>query len=190
MSRYLSRHQKSSRRQGLILLVFGLFLLGLYSVWRFHQSRILSFNAKEVAGVNFSTGIKPVYIKIYPLGVDVSIKEAVIKDGVWVIHPNEASHLITSAGIGDLGNMIIYGHNKNEILGPIRWIKEGAKIELKGSDGRTYFYEVVKIDTVSPDNLEYISSKNEEILTLYTCIGFLDSKRFMVVARRSDKGSD
>lgn len=183
MSRNFPRHQKNSYRTGLIYLFSGILLLLIFSGWRFHQARILSFNAKEIAKVETKSGIRPIYIKIYPLGVDVGIKEAVIKDGVWVIHSNEASHLITSAGIGDLGNMIIYGHNKDSILGSIRWIKIGAKIELKGSDGKTYFYEVVKTDTVSPDNLEYILPKNGEVLTLYTCTGFLDSKRFIVVAK-------
>ena len=149
MSRHLSRNQKNSYRTGLIYLSLGIFLLLVYSGWKFHQTRILSFNTKEIARIVSSTGIKPTYIKIYPIGVDVGIKETVIKDGVWVIQPNEASYLVTSAGIEDKGNIIIYGHNKDSILGPIRYIKTGAKIDLKGSDGKTYFYEVVKTDTVS-----------------------------------------
>jgi LPXTG-site transpeptidase (sortase) family protein len=171
-------------KQGFILLISGILLLSIYSGWRFHQVRILSFNAREIAKIVSSTGIKPTYIKIYPIGVDVAIKETVIKDGVWVIQPSVASYLVSSAGIGDKGNMIIYGHNKDNILGPIRYIAIGAKIELKGSDGKTYYYEVVKTDTVNPDNLEYIQPKSEEVLTLYTCTGFLDSKRFIVVAKR------
>lgn len=170
--------------QGFIFLVSGILLLLIFSGWRFHQVRILSFNAKEVEKVVSSTGIKPVYIKIYPIGVDVGVKETVIKDGVWVIQPNEASYLVSSAGIGDDGNIIIYGHNKDDILGPIRYITLGAKIEIKGSDGNTYYYEVTKTDTVDSDNLEYILPKEEEVLTLYTCTGFLDSKRFIVVAKR------
>jgi len=183
MSRNFPRRQKNSYRTGLIYLFFGLFLLLIYSGWRFHQARILSFNAKEISRISASTGIKPVYIKIYPIGVDIGIEETVIKDGVWLIQPDEASYLVTSAGIGDKGNMIIYGHNKDSILGPIRYIKVGAKIELKGSDENTYFYEVIKTDTVDPGNLEYVLSKADETLTLYTCTGFLDSKRFVVVAK-------
>lgn len=171
-------------RQGFLFLASGILLLLVYSGWRYHQDRILSFNAKEIAKSVFSTGIKPVYIKIYPIGVDVSIGETVIKDGVWVIQPNKASYLTASAGIGDKGNMIIYGHNKDNILGPIRYIKAGAKIELKGSDEKTYYYEVLKTDVVNPDNLEYVLPKDEEVLTLYTCSGFMDSKRFVVVAKR------
>ena len=143
MSRNFPRNQKNSYRTGLIYLFSGILLLLIFSIWRFHQTRILSFNAKEAVKIVSSTGIKPVYIKIHPIGVDVGIKETIIKDGIWVIQPNEASYLVTSAGIGDEGNMIIYGHNKNNILGPIRYIKVGAKIEIKGNDGKIYDYETV-----------------------------------------------
>lgn len=181
-----NRHwrKKNSYRAGLIYLFSGILLLLIFSGRRFYQIRILSFNAKELLKINSSTGIKPVYIKIYPIGVDTAVKETVIKDGVWIIQPNEASYLVTSAGIGDRGNMIIYGHNKDSILGPIRYIALGAKIELKGSDEKIYYYEAIKTDTVDPGNLEYVLSKDEEVLTLYTCTGFLDSKRFVVVAKR------
>jgi LPXTG-site transpeptidase (sortase) family protein len=186
MNKFFRKVKKVYRKekQGFILLASGISLLLIFSVWRFHQVRILSFNAKEIAKIVSSTGIRPVYIKIYPIGVDVGVKETVIKDGIWVIQPDEASYLVSSAGIGDKGNMIIYGHNKDTILGPIRYIAVGAKIELKGSDGKTYNYEVTKTDTVDPNNLEYILPKSEEVLTIYTCTGFLDSKRFVVVAKR------
>jgi LPXTG-site transpeptidase (sortase) family protein len=187
MSRHLSRSQKSSRRQGIILLVFGLFLLGLYSVWRFHQLRILSFDIKNYAQANLERkGEIPVYIKIYPVGVDIKIKEAGIVDGVWQVFPDSLSHLASSARIKEGGNIVIYGHNKDNILGPIRYLQEGAKIELKGEDGKSYYYEVTKTDTVDPANLGYIEPKKEEVLTLYTCTGFLDSKRFITVAKRLD----
>ena len=173
-----------NKKQARVLLLAGLFLIGIFSLYRFYQARILSFNAQEITKFSSTTGIKPVYIKIYPIGVDVAIKEAIIKDGVWAIYPDEAGHLATSAGIGDIGNMIIYGHNKDSVLGPIRWIKNGAKIEILGDNGKTYNYEVVKTDTVNPDNLQYILPQNKEVLTLYTCTGFLDGKRFVVIAKR------
>lgn len=165
-------------------LILGILLLIVFSGWKYHNARILSFNIKEAAKAS-NSGIKPVYIKSYPIGVDVDIKDTVINNGVWGIHPHSANYLTSSAGLGGKGNTILYGHNKNEILGPLRWINVGAKIEILGSDNNTYNYEVVKTDTVSPDNLDYIKpTETEELLTLYTCVGFLDSQRFIVVAKR------
>lgn len=164
-------------------LLSGFLLIIIFSLWRYHQQRILSFNTKEIIKVNFS-GVKPIHIKAYPVGVDVSIKEGVIKNGVWAIYPDQAIYLLGSAGLGDLGNTIIYGHNKNDVLGPIRWAKLGSKIELLGSDNKIYQYQITKIDVVDPNNLKYIQPTDDERLTLYTCTGFWDSKRFIAVAER------
>lgn len=160
-----------------LYLISGILLLSIFFIWRYHQVRILSFNTKEIAKVNYS-GIKPIHIKAYPVGVDVDIKPAVIINGVWPVFPDRAGYTVND------NNLIIYGHNKNDIFGSIRWIKLGAKIEITGSDNKTYFYEVIKIDTVNPDNLSYIQPTVTETLTLYTCTGFLDTKRFIVIANR------
>lgn len=162
-------------------IYLGLLLIATFLAWRYHQARILSFNTKSVAEFK-SSGVKPVYIKSYPVGVDVKVQDTTINNGVWTILPDSAGYLLGSAGIGDNGNIIIYGHNKNNILGPIRWIKDGQVIEVNGSDGKRYSYVVTKTDIVDPDNLDYIKPKETETLTIYTCIGFLDSKRFIVVA--------
>lgn len=180
----MARKKLKSKLQENYLLIIGILLISIFSMWRYHQARILSFNSKEISRVN-SSGIKPMHIKSYPVGVDIDVKETVINDGVWAINPNYASYLISSAGISGNGNIIIYGHNKDKIMGPIRWIKKDAIIEILGSDNKTYKYKVVKTDVVSPDDLNYIKPTDKETLTLYTCTGFLDSKRFIVVAEPS-----
>ena len=69
------------------------------------------------------------------------------------------------------------------MFGPIRWIEKGAEIEINDENGNKYSYVVSETLEVSPDKIEYVLPKNEEILTLYTCSGFLDSKRYIVIAR-------
>ena len=158
-----------------IHLILGLFLMFIFFVWRYHQARILSFNTKEVAKISASN-INPLHIKAYPVGVDIDIKPAVITNGVWPVFPNTAGFVTNG------NNTIIYGHNKNNILGPIRYIKIGAIIEILDSNSKITKYSVIKTDIVSPNNLEYIQDTEKKTLTLYTCTEFLDSKRFIVVA--------
>lgn len=177
----MAKKHRFNFRDNLILFV-GIFFISIFLVWRYHNARILSFNTSTVSRESVSNGVKPVYIKSYPLGIDIEIKESAIVDGVWQIQPNSANYLVTSAGIGDNGNVIIYGHNKDSILGPLRWIKEGAEIEILASDGNKYYYEVIRTQEVDPDNLQYIMPTDSEILTIYTCTGFLDSKRFIAQA--------
>lgn len=175
-------------KQGFLLLASGIFLLLIYSGWRFHQARILSFWDRKdelVSEVSYERkGTLPVYIRSYPVGIDIGIKEAKIEKGVWQVFPDSVSHLGSSGRIGEGKNIVIYGHNKDDVFGPIRYMKEGSEIELRDENGENYIYRVVKTDIVKPDNLEYILPKNEEILTLYTCIGFFDKDRFIVVAER------
>jgi len=172
------------RLQDNYLIYLGLLFIIVFGFWRYHQVRILSFNQRQVEESSLnSSGVRPTYIKSYPVGIDVKVNDTTINNGVWAIHPETASYLVTSAKIGDNGNIIVYGHNKNKIMGPLRWIKEGAIIEVTGSDGQVYKYSVTKIDEVNPDNLQYINPTTEETLTIYTCSGFLDSKRFITVAK-------
>jgi LPXTG-site transpeptidase (sortase) family protein len=164
-------------------IVFGIFFILVFLGWRYHNLRVLSFDTNEV-NIEVKSLIKPVYIKAYPVGVDVSIKDAKIIDGIWQIHPNSVSYLVTSDGIGGKSNIILYGHNKIDVLGPIRHAKIDSLIELTGSDGNRYKYKVVKTEIVKPSNLSYLGNTEDETLTIYTCIGLFDSERFILVAKR------
>lgn len=180
----ISKTGQSYNHLSLISLTLGLILIGVFAVYRYHQVRILSFNTTEIEKIEQKSGITPVHIRAYPVGVDIEIQNANITNGLWTIHPDTASYLVTSAGIGDNNNIIVYGHNKDVIMGPIRYVAIGALIEVIGSDGEVYEYEVVKKDIVKPDNLSYLKPTEEETLTIYTCTGFLDSERFIAVAKR------
>lgn len=158
------------------LVISGITLILIFMGWRYYNARILSFSEANLSPITYD--LIPVHITAYPVGVDVDTRPAKIIDGVWPVFSDSAGYVVNG------NNLIIYGHNKDNIMGPIRYIKEGAEITIKADDNQEYDYNVVKIDTVEPDNLNYIKSTEEETLTVYTCTGFLDSKRFIVVAKR------
>lgn len=114
--------------------------------------------------------------------LDVPIDEAVAVNNNWTISPNHASWLSQSARPGEPGNIIIYGHNKRDILGNIRVFTGGEEIVLTLEDGSQKTYIVQSVTEVSPKNTQYLQPTNTEILTLYTCSGFLDQNRFIVRA--------
>jgi len=172
----------TQKKQGLILLIVGLFLIALSSGYRFYNARILSFKTDYVSVPSEKQTSNPIFIEIPSVGLKLSVEESAIVNGVWEISSKGASHLNESADPGESGNIVIYGHNKNSLFGPIRWLKEGEKIKVVSEDGREHFYKVVKTIITSPDDIQYVSPKDEETLTLYTCTGFLDSKRHIIVA--------
>lgn len=175
----------TQKKQGVLLLILGLFFILLFSLWRFNRVRILSFFQVYPEGkpqVVKTEESKPTFIEIPSVGVKLPIEESAIKDGVWEISYKGASHLDKSANPGQNGNIVIYGHNKNSIFGPIRWIKEGDEIKVTDVSGKEYTYKVAKTLVTNPDDIQYVLPKDKETLTLYTCTGFLDSKRQIVVA--------
>ena len=174
----------TQKKQGLVLLIVGFFLIALFSGWRVYNARILSFKTDNVSASSESQSSNPVSINIPSIGLTLPVEESTIIDGVWQISYQGASHLDKSADPGEGGNMVIYGHNKKSLFGPIRRLKEGDLIEIKNEEGVLYSYRVVKTVITTPDDIEYVLPKSEEILTLYTCTGLLDSKRHIVLAKR------
>lgn len=163
------------------LISFGLVLIGFVFGIRVSQ-RILSFNEKPKAVVQVQAKNIPARINIPKIKISLPVDVSSIKGGVWEISPRNASFLDISEGLGQGGNTVIYGHNKNSIFGPIRWLKKGDEIEVVDKSGKAFKYEVVETVTVGPDAIEYVEPKDNEILTLYTCTGLFDSKRYIVIA--------
>lgn len=176
----------TKKKQGLVLLIVGLFLIALFSGWRFYNARILSFKTDNFSASSETQSSNPVSISIPAIGLKLPVEESAIVDGVWKISYQGASHLDKSADPGEGGNIVIYGHNKNLLFGPIRWLKEGDLIEITDENRTLYTYRVVKTVITTPDDIEYVLPKSEEILTLYTCTGLLDSKRNIVLAKREN----
>ncbi|MEK7497462.1 MAG: sortase [Patescibacteria group bacterium] len=165
-----------------ISLGVALFIIGAYFL--LYERTILSFSrTPEVAVTTIGQKSKPVKVEIGDLNIDLPISESRIVNRIWEISKNGASHLNTSASPGEEGNIVIYGHNRKVVFGSLPYARVGTKIKLTTEDGKVHDYEVIKKDTVKPNNLMYVLPASEEILTIYTCTGFLDSMRAVLVAK-------
>lgn len=151
-----------------------------------YQKTILSFDqipwpAEIVAEEKVLA--QPVAIEVESQGIKLPVEEGKIVDGIWEISPTSASHLDISAHPGQEGNIVIYGHNKKAIFGPLLRIKVGEVIKVRTSDGQVHQYLVESTQTVKPSQIEVVQPTDYEILTVYTCTGILDSERFVIKAR-------
>lgn len=168
-----------------VLVGVGILLILVSSAHRVLRNRALSMDKQTVAELTqklpTKTVPKPTHILI-PWFLDVDIEEEVFDGANWTVSENKASHLAQSANPGESGNIIIYGHNKREILGNIRALKGGEKVTIKTDDGKEHLYKVQSWYEVNPDNMKYLQPTEGETLTMYTCSGLLDSKRFVVRA--------
>ena len=112
------------------------------------------------------------------------ISDGQVVDNRWTISETGVSYLTTSAIPGQVGNSVIYGHNRNEILGDLPQVVDGDPIYVILESGDFVKYQVAETKVIQPSQVEILNQSADSRLTIYTCTGFLDTARFVVVARQ------
>lgn len=181
---FLQKRFKADIPVGITLLVFG---ISLFAV-SFPKDSILSTSFKDepvrVEGlVSEEEGELPNRILISDLKIDLPVKPAKIINGYWEVFPDTAAWGEGSGLPGVPGNQVIFAHARYGLFLPLKSIKVGMKVNVK-TDSREFSYEVKEIKQVYPKELEVIAPTSDETLTLYTCSGFNDTKRLIVIAKR------
>jgi LPXTG-site transpeptidase (sortase) family protein len=170
-----------------VLLISGAVLIAGGFYWQYHQQRVLSFQQNpypEIPVVETITSTDQIIsLQIESLDIFLPVFPATIRNEVWEINPEGVSHLISSANPGEGNNIVLYGHNKKALLGNLKNIDDGAIIELTMTNGRTYQYITESMIVVSPDEIELVLPSDYEKLTIYTCFGFADRERLVIVAK-------
>jgi len=164
------------------ILVLGLLIIVALLGFRVMGDDNLFFRG-EVKTTSENRLPKPNKIVIEKVNINLKVEEGNVLNGKWEVSENFASHLSSSQSPSGNGNIVIYGHNKDSIFGPIRWLSEGDEIKLINEEGKEFGYKVEKTLEVSANDIQWVNPKNEETLTLYTCTGFLDLKRYIVIAK-------
>ncbi len=149
----------------------------------FYRARILSFTGDIHEGKESAKYLSA--IEIPSIAINNNIEEGAVVNNIWYVSKENAVHLVTSKNPGEGGNIVVYGHNTHAIFQNLPKINIGDEIILRGNDGQTFKYKVKETHTVRPTEINYIQDKEKETLTLYTCTGFFDSKRLIVIAEPS-----
>ncbi len=126
---------------------------------------------------------KPVKIYIPKLERTLDISDGEIVDKRWKVATAGVSYLTTSGQIGKVGNAVIYGHNTINILGGLWRVQNGDFVEVTAQDGKVYKYQIFERREITPDQVDILNQSADSRLTIYTCSGFLDSARFVVVGK-------
>ncbi len=125
----------------------------------------------------------PVRILIGSLGIDISVKEAKVVKGYWEVFLDSAGFGVGSAYPEEKGNMVIFAHARDKLFLNLRKIKVGDEITVFTTD-KWYKYKVDNLREVFPSQTEVIAPTLDATLTLYTCTGFSDTKRLIVIAKK------
>lgn len=167
------------------LIIFGIacYAFGIYLIWERNNPNRLAFAGYEVSHeVAENNSNLPTRIVIRDLGIDLPVFPAKREGEKWETINNGASYLVSSPIPGEVGNSIIYAHDWTSLFGPLLNVRDGDEIEVEYADKTSKIF-VVKYTSVVPyDKSSILSATEDRRITLYTCTGFLDSQRFVVVA--------
>ncbi len=119
----------------------------------------------------------PVKITINNVGINVPVKVA----PNYQFSDNEAIFIKSTQDIGG-GNSVIYAHNWDKLFGKLKKVKINDDITINLANGKQVNYRVDQIHTVPADTINILKPTTNSYLTLFTCTGFLDKDRLVVVA--------
>lgn len=165
-----------------ILLGILLFFATGFLIWQRNTPTRLAFKLSQIKASAEKSEIVPLTISIPSLNLELPIIPAELKNGKWQATGEGVSYLISNPIPGETGNTIMYGHNWTNLLGSLPSLKPGSSIEIVYSDKTTRDFIVEFTSVVTPDQTSILNQTTDTRLTLYTCTGFLDSKRFVVTA--------
>lgn len=176
----------------IFLIILGL-VCGLVSLGYFVGVRLSTLHTQtpqeitEVTAqvsadtITHNENYAPVHITVGSI-LNQPITPQIYKNGSWTIPEKNAAHLINSAYPYEPGNIIIYGHNTKQVFGGLKQVKIDTPITIQLANGSKRHYAITKIIEVTPDKIEYLQPTTKETMTIYTCSGFMDSKRLVIRA--------
>lgn len=188
-SNKVTKRRSNTRKRRFIpflLISIGLLCLGLWASHAWAKYQALTLGKNDLVHVQEAKQSPPkprhIFIRWF---IDVDIEDTALVGNRWGVSEHNASYLTQSARPGEIGNIIVYGHNTQKIMGNIRALKGGEPIYVTTEDGVLHTYKVTELHEVEPVQVAYLQPTSEETLTLYTCSGFWDRKRFIVVAKKA-----
>ncbi len=178
--------KKSSVITKLLLTIGVIFIIipTFFYINEFVQLSVFTPKIPVVTTTKAATHLNlPVEIQIPTVHMDLPIRETTITHNTWQIADAGVSHLALSSRPGEHGPIILYSHNTNDRFGPIRWLREGQAIQLLTDDKTVHTYTIIKTTDIDPTKTAIFFSEKGETLFLYTCDGFADLQRFVIIAK-------
>lgn len=183
MAKKRIKKQKKRSMFPYFLIAIGLLLLAIWGTHTFLYNQSIALSDAIIAKYerNEPTANIPNFITVSTVA-RLKVVEAIKTQNRWPISSTAANHVYASAYPGQAGNIIIYGHNTDAVFGPLHMAQVADTITIVTINGKTYTYSISEIRTVATNETELLAPTTHEVLTIYTCTGFLDSMRLVIRA--------
>jgi LPXTG-site transpeptidase (sortase) family protein len=166
----------------LILISLLCVFVGSYYLWLRMDPNRLTFQSYPYATEVVTGQLLPERVTLPDLRIDAPVFPAEVKGNMWETTNDGASYLLSSPIPGEIGNSIIYAHNWASLFGNLRNAKPGQKVNIEFADRSTKTFLIISTATVTPSDFSILAPSHDRRITLYTCDGWFDTKRFVVVA--------
>lgn len=182
----MSRSKRHAHKAKLAPMLAGLLILG-YVQFQMVATQLDTLSGLIIPYIRIlktsTISEEPVFMEIPRLNVRARVNEMLYVNYEWDDPKNAVGYWKESALPGSGGNVVMYAHNKPHLFKYLYLLTEGDSVIVRSSDGTKYTYEVTAIKETDPDDISYIlkESHDVELLTLYTCAGYFDSKRLFVI---------
>lgn len=166
---------------GFVFLLVGIFLFAsLYRVLALSRSPVLPNSILQ----NNSSNQKlfPINIEILSQNLYLPVNNVSVTNGNWEDTKNSVGYVLESPIPGTEGNSIFYAHNRPNLFGKLKYLKKTDKVSVIFSNGTAKDFYVTRVFEVTKDQTHILTKTDNPTITLYTCSGFLDSKRLIVIA--------
>lgn len=163
-------------------------IFGLYLMWQRNNPLRISFETPTVSVKKIDTNKEdsmPVKIKIESRNIELPIIPQKLIGTNWQVTDKGVTYLTDSVLPGKVGNSILYGHNWTKLLGNLTLVTPGDIVEIAFANGQVKNFKVTNTQVVDPSQVSILKNTTDKRITIYTCTGLFDSKRFVVVAETS-----
>jgi len=171
---------------GIALVVLGVVFMSGKIKPSIIQSSSFASEPVEITGFTLSANEEaksPEKVVIPDLDIDLTVKPSRLIDGYWEVFSDSAGWGEGSGEPGKPGNQVIFAHARDGLFKPLNKASVGMNVYVL-TKKEWFSYEITNIKEVLPNQTEVIKPTDDEILTLYTCSGFADTKRLIVTAKR------
>lgn len=148
-----------------------------------YGSSPLSFDETPQVTSNTQATYQPILLEIKRLGIRTIVETQEVKASIWPETDRGVTFVKGTAIPGSVGNSVFYGHNWSTLLGRLPNARIGDEVVVTMGNGSTKSFVITKTKIVSPNDTEVLDNTSFPRITLYTCTGFLDSKRFVAFAQ-------
>ena len=173
-----------------LLIIIGLpfLVIAVHGTWQRYNPARLTFASYTPPDAKHAVAtVIPIKIGIPTVGIDVPVFPSEKVGTKWETTTNGASYVLSSPLPGEKGNSIFYGHNFRNIFGTLYKAKVGDKITVIFSDETKKSFRVTGTAVVTPDTVSILKGSEKRQITIYTCYGLLDEKRFVVTGELIEK---